>query len=218
VAPWEGPALKRLLCDGEAGLIEVIVAYKIDRLCSRTSRSGRAGGANSARTGPACVRAFASTSRPSTASNRTAPDAEETPCRREAATRIANLERVRTFAFRRLNLLRAMAEVAGRAPNREAAIAAQLGLIRERIGRQNTDATTPRAVLERLSALAAYIDTEVRADPGAAASGDSCADLARFEDWCAERFVARLFAARVPAILGAGAEITAALAAALAPS
>jgi hypothetical protein len=123
------------------------------------------------------VRAFASTSRPSTASNRTAPDAEETPCRREAATRIANLERVRTFAFRRLNLLRAMAEVAGRAPNREAAIAAQLDLIRERIGRQNTDATTPRAVLERLSALAACIDAEVRADPGAAASGDSCAEL-----------------------------------------
>ncbi len=31
-ARWSGPALKRLLADIEAGLVDVVVVYKIDRL------------------------------------------------------------------------------------------------------------------------------------------------------------------------------------------
>jgi hypothetical protein len=114
-----------------------------------------------------------------------AADAEETAFRREAAARIETLERARTFAFRRLNVLRAMAEAARRAPDPEASIAAQIGVIRERLGWGSAEEGTPRAVLERLSALAACIDAEVRAN---APSDDPCAELARFEDWYTERF------------------------------
>jgi hypothetical protein len=95
-----------------------------------------------------------------------AADAEETAFRREAAARIDTLERARTFAFRRLNVLRAMADAARRAPDPEASVAAQL---------------------ERLSTLAACIDAEVRAN-AAAPAGEPCAELASFEDWYAERF------------------------------
>jgi hypothetical protein len=114
-----------------------------------------------------------------------AADAEETAFRREAAARIETLERARTFAFRRLNVLRTMAEAARRAPDTDASIAAQLALIRDRLSWENAEDETPRAVLERLSALATCIDAEVRAN---APSDDPCAELARFEDWYTDRF------------------------------
>jgi hypothetical protein len=117
-----------------------------------------------------------------------AADAEETAFRREAAARIETLERARTFAFRRLNVLRAMAEAARRAPDPDAAIAAQLDLIRDRLGWAGSEGETPRAVLDRLAPLAACVDADVRA--GAERTADnSCAELARFEIWYAERFV-----------------------------
>jgi hypothetical protein len=114
-----------------------------------------------------------------------AAEAEETSFRREAAARIETLDRTRTFAFRRLNVLRAMAEAARRAPDADTSVATQLSGIRERLGWGNVEEGTPRAVLEQLSALAACIDAEVRAN---APSDDPCAELARFEDWYAERF------------------------------
>jgi hypothetical protein len=117
-----------------------------------------------------------------------AADAEETAFRREAAARIETLERARTFAFRRLNVLRAMAEAAGRAPDAEASIAAQLALIRDRLGWQAAEGETPRAVLDRLAALAACVDGDVRAGTAELAPDSPCAELARFESWYAERF------------------------------
>jgi hypothetical protein len=116
-----------------------------------------------------------------------AADAEETAFRREAAARIDSLERARTFAFRRLNVLRAMADAARQAPDPEVSVAAQLDLIRERIGWSGVEGETPRTVLERLSTLAACIDAEVRTSATARA-GEPCAELARFEGWYAERF------------------------------
>jgi hypothetical protein len=113
-----------------------------------------------------------------------AADAEETAFRREAAARIERLERARTFAFRRLNLLRALAEAAARAADPEASVAAQLGVIRERLGWQAAAGEMPRAVLERLAPLATCLDAELRGD----ATADPCAELAAFESWYAERF------------------------------
>jgi hypothetical protein len=82
----------------------------------------------------------------------------------------------------------AVAEAARRAPDADASVAAQLGLIRDRLGWEHAEAETPRAVLERLSALAACIAAEARVDTAAPTSGDPCAELARFEGWYAERF------------------------------
>jgi hypothetical protein len=115
-------------------------------------------------------------------------DAEEMAFRREAAARIETLERARTFAFRRLNVLRAMAEAAGRAPDPETSIAAQLALIRDRLGWEAVERETARAVLDRLAALAACVDVDVRAGTAEIAPDDPCAELARFESWYAERF------------------------------
>jgi hypothetical protein len=115
-------------------------------------------------------------------------DAEEMAFRREAAARIETLERARTFAFRRLNVLRAMAEAASRAPDPAMSIAAQLGLIRDRLGWAGTEGETPRAVLEQLSPLAACVDAGVRAGTAAGMAEDLSAELTRFESWYAERF------------------------------
>jgi hypothetical protein len=115
-------------------------------------------------------------------------DAEERSFRREAAARIETLERARTFAFRRLNVLRAMAEAASRAPDSATSIAAQVGLIRDRLGWAHPEGETPRAVLDQLSPLAACVDAGVRAGTAAGMAEDLSAELARFEGWYAERF------------------------------
>jgi hypothetical protein len=117
-----------------------------------------------------------------------AADAEETAFRREAAARIQQLERARTFAFRRLNVLRAMAEAASRAPDSETSIAAQLALIRDRLGWAGADGETPRAVLDQLAPLAACVDAGVRAGTTASTPEDLSAELVRFERWYTERF------------------------------
>jgi hypothetical protein len=83
-----------------------------------------------------------------------AADAEETAFRREPTARIETLERARTFAFRRLNVLRAMAEVARRAPDPGASLAAGLGLIRDRLGWTSVEDEARRAVLDELGPLA----------------------------------------------------------------
>ena len=123
-----------------------------------------------------------------------AADAEERSFRREAAARIEALERARTFAFRRLNVLRAMAEAASRASDSAASIAAQLGLIRDRLGWAGAEGETPRAVLDQLASLAACVDAGVRAGAAANMAEDLSAELARFESWYAERFVNEFWA------------------------
>jgi hypothetical protein len=117
-----------------------------------------------------------------------AADAEETAFRREATVRIETLERARTFAFRRLNVLRAMLEAARRAPDPDASIAAQLDLIRYRLGWAGSEGETPRLVLDRLVPLAACVDAEVRPPAAEPTADDACVELARFEAWYAERF------------------------------
>jgi hypothetical protein len=117
-----------------------------------------------------------------------AADADEMSFRREAAARIETLERARTFAFRRLNVLRAMAEAAGRAPDSATSIAAQLGLIRDRLDWADAEGETRRAVLDRLAELAACVDADVRAGTAEGMAEHFAAELARFESWYAERF------------------------------
>jgi hypothetical protein len=115
-------------------------------------------------------------------------DAEERSYRREAAARIETLERARTFAFRRLNVLRAMAEAASRAPDPATSIGAQLGLLRDRLGWAGAEGETPRAVLDQLAPLAACVDAGVRAGTAASVTEDLAAELGRFERWYSERF------------------------------
>jgi hypothetical protein len=84
----------------------------------------------------------------------------EVAYRREAATRIATLERERAFAFRRMNLMRSVAEAAmpqvddSRDPagqsGEEIAVARALALIRVRLG-WLSDSETREATLARFA-------------------------------------------------------------------
>jgi hypothetical protein len=60
--------------------------------------------------------------------------AAETAYRREAAERIKQLERERSFAFRRINLMKPIADAAARAESEELAVSAGQAILRAKLG------------------------------------------------------------------------------------
>jgi hypothetical protein len=62
-----------------------------------------------------------------------AAETAEAAFRREVATRIADLEQQRAFAFRRLNLMQAIAEAVGPAEDEPTAMAYALAALRARL-------------------------------------------------------------------------------------
>jgi hypothetical protein len=58
----------------------------------------------------------------------------ETAYRREAAARIKQLERARSFAFRRINLLKPIVDAAARADSEEMAVAGSQAILRAKLG------------------------------------------------------------------------------------
>jgi hypothetical protein len=112
--------------------------------------------------------------------------AMETAFRRESAERIKVLERDRSFAFRRLNLMRAIAEALAGADSEELAVASGLAVLRARLG-WSSDSETRSAVLTRfapvLQAVFASAPREPDAEPP---TDDVLAALGVFEAWYAE--------------------------------
>ncbi|MGO8835044.1 MAG: hypothetical protein ACLQE9_19795 [Roseiarcus sp.] len=111
-------------------------------------------------------------------------DAAESTFRREAAERIAALALARATAFRRVNLVRSVAEVTGCAESEEMAVAAAQAQLRVRLG-WTTESEMRDEVLSRFAPVAqalfhaGQVPQEVeRADPGGA--------LVAFETWYAE--------------------------------
>jgi hypothetical protein len=106
--------------------------------------------------------------------------AEENKLRREAAERIKSAERERGFAFRRLNLMRAVAPVAGRAETEELAVAHGLAVLQAKLG-WSEDSEARSTVLSQFApvAKAIYAAQPERAAPDA----DVAAALAAFEAW-----------------------------------
>src|SRR5512134_2072939 len=76
--------------------------------------------------------------------------ASETAFRREAAERIKNLERERSFAFRRMNVMRPIAEAAARAESEELAVAGGLAILRAKLG-WSDDSEARSAILVRFT-------------------------------------------------------------------
>ena len=105
----------------------------------------------------------------------------ETQYRQEAAHRIAQLEKERAFAFRRLNLLSAVAGAVGQAENEDAAVANGLALLRDRLDWSTVD----EARSEVLSRFAAVVAAVLRAitRPEDASSGSVADTLSEFEAW-----------------------------------
>jgi hypothetical protein len=111
-------------------------------------------------------------------------EAAEVGFRREAANRIATLERERAFAFRRLNLMRAVADAVSGAESEDAAVANALATLRARLD-WSGDSEAQSAVLSRFSPVAAALFCSMAPERQASAPALS-AQLAEFEAWYAE--------------------------------
>lgn len=120
--------------------------------------------------------------------------AAETLYRREAAARIGLLEQERAFAYRRLNLLRAIVEATashvGADPNQivsndeEIAVARGLAVLRSKLG-WTSDSATRDATLARFTPVVVAFYHELGGNGTVASVGvqDVGAALGEFEDW-----------------------------------
>jgi hypothetical protein len=109
--------------------------------------------------------------------------AAETRYREEAAQRIAALDRERAFAFRRLNLMRALADAVADAENEDVA-AARAGVeLSVRLG-WSADSEARTEVLARFAAVGRAVFRGVAPPDGAEAAAVGQA-LAEFEAWYA---------------------------------
>jgi hypothetical protein len=118
-------------------------------------------------------------------------DVAEAAFRREVATRIAAIEQNRAFAYRRLNLMKAVAEAVGQAEEEQPAVAYALALLRSRLGWES-DSDARAAVLARFAPVAraifvSLIPNEQPSDLNEPPRDlDVGAALMRFEAWYSE--------------------------------
>jgi hypothetical protein len=116
----------------------------------------------------------------------------EQELRREVAERMRTIEHERAFAFRRLNLMRALAEVVAGAEGEEIAVAAAAGVLRAKLGW--SDASEARdAVVSQFAPIARAMyaclspdDEKAVPQEIEAPEPDVLAELAAFERWYAE--------------------------------
>ena len=108
-------------------------------------------------------------------------EAAEVAFRREVATRIAGLEQQRAFAFRRLNLMTAIAEAVGPAEDEPAAVAYALAALRARLGWES-DSEARAAVLARFAPVAQTVFASLMPDNENSIT-DVPAALTQFEVW-----------------------------------
>ena len=107
--------------------------------------------------------------------------AAETAFRREAAERIKTLERDRSFAFRRMNVMRPIAEAAARAESEELAVAGGLAMLRAKLG-WDSDSEARSAILVRFTPVIQGVFADQNPGPDAPPA-DVLARLAEFEAW-----------------------------------
>lgn len=111
----------------------------------------------------------------------------EVQFREEAAARIKALEGARAFAYRRLNLMKALIEVAGAAENAETAQANIMATLQARLGW--IDDSEARAEVRAHFvpvATAIYGMLSTPDAPEDAGASDAATELALFEAWYAE--------------------------------
>ena len=94
------------------------------------------------------------------------------------------LEQERAFAFRRLNVMRSVAEAIGRAESEEIAVAGGLAALRIKLG-WSEDSEWRSAVLSRFAPVAQAVSKSFR-DAEAEPAPDVGGELAGFETWYAE--------------------------------
>lgn len=107
--------------------------------------------------------------------------AAETAYRREAAERIKTLERERSFAFRRLSLMKPITEAVAQAESEEVAVAASQAILRAKLG-WSTDSEARSAILTQFAAVARGLFAYLHPQPEMPAAA-VLAVLADFEAW-----------------------------------
>jgi hypothetical protein len=107
--------------------------------------------------------------------------AAETAYRREAAERINFLERERSFAFRRLSLMRSIAEAGARAESEEVAVAGSQAILRTKLG-WSSDSEARSMILTQFATVVQGLFANLHPQPDAIAV-DVLALLAEFEAW-----------------------------------
>jgi hypothetical protein len=110
-------------------------------------------------------------------------EAAEGQYRREAAQRIAALERERAFAFRRLNLMRAVADTVADADSEEIAVANASAMLRGKLG-WSTDSEARTQVLSRFAPVGQAVFRNFAPTEDAPTASVQNA-LAEFEAWYA---------------------------------
>jgi hypothetical protein len=107
--------------------------------------------------------------------------AAETAYRREAAERIKSLERERSFAFRRLSLMRPIADAVARAESEELAAAGSLAILRAKLG-WSSDSEARSAVLTQFVPVVQGLFASLQPQPEAPGI-DVLELLTAFEAW-----------------------------------
>ena len=115
--------------------------------------------------------------------------AAESAFRREVAERTKTLGRERAFAFRRLNLMRSLAEVVAAAENPEVAVASSLAILRAKLG-WSSDSEARSTVLSHFAPVAAAVFASLAplsedAPDNETPDADVIKSLAEFEHWYA---------------------------------
>jgi hypothetical protein len=109
--------------------------------------------------------------------------AAENDFRRDIAQRIKTLENERAFAFRRFNLMRAIADVVASAESEEIAVAGATALLRAKLG-WSSDSEARTAVLSRFTPVAQTMFTSLAPSGDEdAPTPDVIAALGEFERW-----------------------------------
>ena len=109
----------------------------------------------------------------------------EAEFRRDAQRRLATLETERAFAFRRLNLMRAIADAVEGAESEEIAVAKALAMLRAKLGWQS-DSEARDETVSRFAAVARAVHAGAPAREAGTPGPDAQRPLADFEAWYAE--------------------------------
>ena len=118
---------------------------------------------------------------------KTAADAAnkaEDEFRRSLVVRTKALETERAFAFRRLNLMRAIAEAIATAETEEAAVAGAMATLQFRVG-WSSDSDARDEVLSRFAAITRAMFAQLAPEEAEQEPADAAKALAEFEAWYA---------------------------------
>ena len=126
---------------------------------------------------------------------------EETEVRREAAARIAGLEKVRVRAYRRHHFIHLLGSAAASATDRETALAAQESALASRLDWEAQRTPEQREMLGRLTpvmervadACGFILPPEAVAKPAATSPETLVAALGSFEHWFSDRFASEVW-------------------------